>query len=263
MGLAVAKALQAKQWDLSLIDVNESASGSLASEFPNAIFTAVDVRNYDALAAAFKKTWEKFGRLDFVYANAGINEKSDFYKPAEWDPSSGAGVPDRPDFSALDINLTGVIYTSYLGGEFMSKNKPLPDAKETDLPYSIVITSSCAGLYPCPSIPLYTASKHGVLGLMRSLAYVYSKRGIRVNATCPGLVRTNILSKEVMDTFPPEIMTGLDTVVGAVVSLIEDGKRNGEVVEVSGSNTYVKEMLKAPDEVMQKLMDGMTGLIQG
>lgn len=117
---------------------------------------------------------ERCGRLDILVANAGghgygsVLETSD----SEWADS-------------LHSNLTTA---------FVSARAALPSLIETS--GAIVIVSSEAGLFAGPRVAGYTTAKHALLGLMRSLARDYGRDGVRVNAVCPGWVRTPMADQE-------------------------------------------------------------------
>jgi NAD(P)-dependent dehydrogenase (short-subunit alcohol dehydrogenase family) len=133
---------------------------------------------------------EQFGRLDVVVANAGghgfspVGETSD----DDWE-------------SSIKVNLSTA---------FVMAREALPallDTAERHGGAQIVIVSSLAGLFAGPSVAGYTVGKHALIGLTRSLARDYSRRGVRVNAVCPGWVRTPMADSE-MDEFAeqaPEI----------------------------------------------------------
>ena len=114
---------------------------------------------------------------------------------------------------------------------------------------------------------------------MRSIAPIYHSAGIRVNAICPGIVKTNLLSSEEWDNFPEEYFTPLEKIAEVVVMLIEgkdeggkrvtgegggtgnNGKAPGEgsvlvgkAVEISGLNHYYREQAGFCDEGMRAVM---------
>jgi NAD(P)-dependent dehydrogenase (short-subunit alcohol dehydrogenase family) len=128
-----------------------------------------DVRR--AVAAAI----ERFGGLDILVANAG--------------GEGGGAVADVDDEtwqSGLAINLTTA---------FVCAREALPPLIARG-GGSIVIVSSVAGVATGPEMAGYTTAKHGLLGLTRSLAVDYGPKGVRVNALCPGWVRTPMSERE-------------------------------------------------------------------
>lgn len=184
IGLAVAKAIASRgSWTIYILDKNEP------KDFPAASFHQVDVTDYEALATAFASAFSKHKRLDFVFANAGVAlEPVSSQQNGEVSPE---GPPPAPATPILDINLRSVIYTTHLAQHYFKLSTVTPSVR------SLVITASSAGFYASPIAPAYAASKHGVVGWTRSVAPgMWKEAGVRVNAICPGIVRTNILPDE-------------------------------------------------------------------
>ena len=134
-----------------------------------------DVRDTAALKAALDDGVAQLGRLDIVVANAGIFES----KPT-------LELDDATWQDTIDINLTGVWHTVKVA-----------------LPHliaggggSIVITSSLAGLKGLANMLHYDTSKHGVVGLARSIAVEFAQHNIRVNTVHPGTVNTIMVQNE-------------------------------------------------------------------
>ncbi len=132
-----------------------------------------DVRDFAALDAAVGAGVEALGGLDVVVANAGIVS----YAPA-------ADMPEQTWQDMIDINLTGVWHTVKAGVPRISDGG------------SIILTSSTAGLKGIGYTAHYTAAKHGVVGLMRTLTQELSGRFIRVNTVHPGVVNTPMIHNE-------------------------------------------------------------------
>jgi SDR family mycofactocin-dependent oxidoreductase len=134
-----------------------------------------DVREQAELDAVVDQAIESFGRIDIVSANAGI---ASFGKTWELSEQTWRDV--------IDIDLTGCWHTA----------KAVAPAMIEGGRGSIVFTSSCAGVQGIMHMAHYTAAKHGVIGLMRTLANELGPEGIRVNAVVPGTVATEMAHNE-------------------------------------------------------------------
>lgn len=117
MGLAVAKVLAGKGWKCVLLDMNEKAGTEAVASVPNSDFIRVDVTSWNSLSSAFDTSFEKHGTIDFVYANAGIVERDNFYEKLAPEVLKGR-IPPRPNQLTIDINLKAVIDTAYLAQHY-------------------------------------------------------------------------------------------------------------------------------------------------
>ncbi|WFR73583.1 mycofactocin-coupled SDR family oxidoreductase [Prescottella defluvii] len=145
-----------------------------------------DVRDQQALDAAVSDGVEALGRLDVICATAGIS-------------SSGPAVEMDAERwqTMLDVNLTGVWRTCKAG---------IPHIVDGGRGGSIVLISSIAGLRGLVSVGHYTAAKHGVVGLMKSLANELAPHRVRVNTIHPANTRTPMIENPAtMRTFCPGV----------------------------------------------------------
>jgi SDR family mycofactocin-dependent oxidoreductase len=143
-----------------------------------------DVRAYPALKAAIDDAVARLGRLDIVSANAGIIS---YGAAAELDEAAWQDV--------IDTNLTGVWHTA---------KAAIPHLVADGNGGSIVLTSSNAGLKGIPNLAHYAAAKHGVVGLMRTMALELAPHWIRVNSVHPTAVSTRMVHNEAnMRSFLP------------------------------------------------------------
>lgn len=135
-----------------------------------------DVRNSDNLDRLVADGVSEFGRLDIVVANAGIVSAAPAHELTDelWD-------------AVIDINLTGV---------FKTARATIPTLLEQGDGGSIILTSSVAGLIGYPNLCHYVAAKHGVTGLMRTLAVELAPAGIRVNSVHPSMVDTPMVDND-------------------------------------------------------------------
>ncbi|MDT7656571.1 MAG: hypothetical protein QOF38_1286 [Pseudonocardiales bacterium] len=132
-----------------------------------------DVRDLAALEAVVAEGIAELGRLDIVCANAGIASMQ-----ACWEFS------ERQWQDVLDVNLTGV---------WKTVKAAIPPMIEQGAGGSIILTSSMAGLFGFPNIGAYNSAKHGVTGLMRTLAVELAPHSIRCNSLHPGVVNTDMV----------------------------------------------------------------------
>jgi NADP-dependent 3-hydroxy acid dehydrogenase YdfG len=155
IGLAVAEDLsKTGKWQVNIIGSNQERGEKAAAALSNTKFHQADVRNYQRLATVFDHIFKASKRLDFVFANAGAAEYSNFFPP-----SSETGIPPEPDISLVDINLNGVLYTSYLAIHYFRQSP-----EETKGERNLVLTASIGGLYPCLLTPVYSATKRKLRG---------------------------------------------------------------------------------------------------
>ena len=141
-----------------------------------------DVRDPDVLGSAVDDAVSRLGRLDVVCANAGIVTLVDDLVPVQlWRDT-------------IDVNLSGAWYTCFATIPHLSAGG------------SIIITSSVAGLKGVPQAAHYSAAKHGLIGMARSLASELSVRRIRVNVICPTNVLTPMIDNPWMiSKFRPDL----------------------------------------------------------
>jgi (+)-trans-carveol dehydrogenase len=145
-----------------------------------------DVRDYDALKSALDGGVAELGRLDIVSANAGIfsQGRADELSDESWDEMIG-------------VNLTGVWHTA---------KAAIPHLKAGGNGGSIIITSSTAGLKGFENFVHYVSAKHGVVGLMRTLALELAPDMIRVNSIHPTSVDTEMIQNDMLYAlFAPDL----------------------------------------------------------
>lgn len=141
------------------------------------IATKADVRDYDALKAAVDDGVAQLGRLDIVSANAGIGVT----------PRQTDDIPEEVWKDMLDVNLSGV---------WRAAKVAIPHIKAGGRGGSIILTSSAAGLRAYANAGAYVSAKHGVVGLMRTLALELAPDFIRVNSIHPTQVDTDMIQNE-------------------------------------------------------------------
>ncbi|KAJ5706821.1 hypothetical protein N7488_006622 [Penicillium malachiteum] len=250
IGLGITKHfIQEPNTHVTILDINPTTGGEtiekLLAEFPSAgiSFEQCDVSSWESQAEAFEKIFDKQGRIDIVFANAGITEHGSLLPPKDGDLSTR---PSKPNLATVNVNLIGVVYSVQLAIHYMAQNKLAPSEDSPSSNGLIVCTASNAGLYPLPIAPLYAVTKHGVVGLVRSLARSLLPEKIRINALAPAVVETNIASNK--DLFKSMVITPMSTVTTAVTQFVEDITLTGKVAELHGESVTFAEPPAYVDE---------------
>ena len=177
IGAAIARALAEEGATLTLLGRNEAALQALAAQLPGRHGIAVaDVADAGQVQAAFERARAERGALRILVNNAGQAESAPFAK-------TSLELWQR----MLAVNLTGT---------FLCSQAALPQMLEAG-GGRIVNIASTAAQKGYAYVSAYVAAKHGVLGLTRALALEVARKGITVNAVCPGYTETDILRESV------------------------------------------------------------------
>jgi NAD(P)-dependent dehydrogenase (short-subunit alcohol dehydrogenase family) len=137
-----------------------------------AIFVQADVTKEADVKAMVDKTVDVFGRLDIAFNNAGMGDEN---------PSLIEQTEAEYD-RIMNVNVKGVwLSMKYEIAQMLKQGSG-----------AIVNTASGAGVVALPAVPLYTASKHAVVGLTKAAALQYAKAGIRINVVAPGAIETDM-----------------------------------------------------------------------
>ncbi|KAI9270597.1 hypothetical protein BDA99DRAFT_569909 [Phascolomyces articulosus] len=197
--------------EATIKEFNEKAGTKVA------VYCQTDVTKYSDNKSLFALAEKEFGGVDIAFLNAGIGSNANtMFLP----------LSDSLDERMLDINTTAVIKGSKVAILYMAKRGG----------GVIVNTASVAGFHGGPSIGNYSASKFGVVGWTRSNAIFEEVCGVRMNAVCPYWVETELASDLGNDAekdpfailVTKSLRTKIETVVEAVLTLVEDKSRNAE-----------------------------------
>jgi len=193
-----------------------------------AIFVKTDVAKEKDVKAMIERTLETFGRLDYAFNNAGIEET---LTPL---PNQTEEAYDQ----IMDINVKGV---------WLSLKHEIPAMLKTG-GGAIVNNSSIAGLVGIAMTSVYIASKHAVIGLTKAVALEYAKQNVRVNAVAPGTIETRMFLdftgspeiKQLLESATPIGRVGQpEEIARAVVWLCSDGASfvTGQTLAIDGGYT--------------------------
>jgi len=177
IGRAIAAALAAQSIRVAVADIDLAAAQATAAAIGGgAVGIAVDVRLRDSVEAAWQAGEAALGPIDILAANAGVStmRRAIDLTDADW------------DFN-FAVNARGVFLSNQIAARaFLARGRG-----------TIVNTASLAAKVGAPLLAHYSASKFAVLGWTQALARELAPAGIRVNAVCPGFVRTGMQSREV------------------------------------------------------------------
>jgi NAD(P)-dependent dehydrogenase (short-subunit alcohol dehydrogenase family) len=214
IGLATAKAFARAGASVVLADrdvalVGTATDGLLAAGH-NAIGVTCDVTDTTQVTAMIERTVSTYGRLDAAFNNAGVNSEA----------ATLLETSDAEFDRVMNVNLRGV--WNCMRSELRQMVAQGSGA--------IVNCSSIGGMKGSKGRSAYSASKHAVIGLTRSAALDYAAKGIRINAVCPGMVKTP-MAVFVTKNYDPEI-------VGRMVAQEPVG-RFGEPEEIAAAVVWL------------------------
>jgi NAD(P)-dependent dehydrogenase (short-subunit alcohol dehydrogenase family) len=208
------------------VDGGRTTVEKIRSDGGQAAFFAADVTDAEAVKALVRFAVDTYGGLHYAHNNAGVLGESARLTESD----------DETWFRTVQINLNAV----YLGMKHQ-----IPAILESG-GGAIVNTSSYAGLVAVPFASAYVASKHGVIGLTKAAAVEFGKKGVRVNAVCPGSARTKLniervagnpaIEKAMTDVSPMKRFVEPEEVAEAVLWLCSENASfvNGHALAVDG-----------------------------
>ena len=180
IGRASALAFAEKGANVAIADIDEEGGRQTEEEVKklgvDTIFVKTNVSNASDVNNLIEKTVQKFGRIDCAHNNAGIE---------------GARIPTVD----LDESTFDNVITTNLKGTWLCMKSELAQMLKQG-GGSIVNTASIAAFVGLGGLSAYTASKHGIVGLTKTAALEFAKQKIRVNAVCPGPIKTPMLEKQ-------------------------------------------------------------------
>ncbi len=212
IGAATAKAFASEGATVMLSDINpevERVAESIRAEGGKAEFCICDVADPVAVNNLFATIDAKLGDLHVAFNNAGIDIET----------SKLADVEESVFDKIMDINVKGV----WLCMQQEIKRMLVCGGG------AIVNTSSIAGLGAAPTMSVYAASKHAVIGLTKSAAIEYAKKGIRVNAVCPAVIDTDMY-RRALDNDPKKELA---------ISKLHPVGRVGKAEEIASAVLYL------------------------
>jgi NAD(P)-dependent dehydrogenase (short-subunit alcohol dehydrogenase family) len=223
IGRATARALADAGASVTLLDVNDQLGASAAAA-AGGTYVHLDVSD----SAAWKDLLAGFEQLDLLHLNAGI------YDTALADITE---ISDEKYRRYMGVNVDGV---------FFGLRAAIPLLERTQ--GAVVITSSMAGVMPLPANPLYALTKFGLVGLVRSIHGELERRGIRINALCPGAVATPLMGEDPHAVFGALGITALEPedLAATVVDLLSSDRSGEIVLHQPGAPAEALEFLRLP-----------------
>ncbi|MDV2581744.1 SDR family NAD(P)-dependent oxidoreductase [Alkalibacillus haloalkaliphilus] len=236
LGRVTAKQMAEKGINIVVVDVDQE-SGQETVELvkqagADAFFVKADVSKADEVKNYVDQTVEKYGTIDYFFNNAGISGSGKLFLETDVDEIN----------KIVEINMLGALYGMHYVAEVMVKNGG----------GSIVNTSSSAGVIGQSTVVTYSATKHGIVGMTKSMVAEYAKEGLRVNAIAPGPTETPMVKKyfednpemkESAEQGIPQKRLGTPEEVAELVTFLLTSDApyiNGDVIRIDGGFTSTK-----------------------
>lgn len=233
MGLAMATALAQQGATVVISARNQETLDTAAAEINEkgvgrAIAIACNVGDKDQLQALVDKTHEQVGPIDILVGNAGVNP--------HFGPTSE--ISDEAYRKTMDVNvLSNLWLTRMVVPDMIAKGNG-----------SVMFTSSIGAFKPSTTLGTYSVSKLALIGLVRNLADEFGPHGVRFNAICPGLVRTEFarelwknpeVEEKIKRSIPLRRLGEADDFGGIAVYLGSDSSRymTGQALTVCGGSS--------------------------
>ncbi|MGE7119574.1 SDR family NAD(P)-dependent oxidoreductase [Peribacillus sp. NPDC046944] len=236
LGQATAVRMAEEGVTIVVVDVNEKGGNETVEMVKklgvDSFFIKTDVSKAEEVKNYVDKTVEKYGQIDYFFNNAGISGSGKYFLDTDVEEIE----------KIVQINLMGALYGVRYVAEVMLKNGS----------GSIVNTASSAGVIGQDSVVTYSATKHAIAGLTKSMVAEYAKEGLRVNAIAPGPTETpmvkafyeaNPAMKENATKGIPQKRLGTPEEVAELVTFLLTSKAeyiNGEVIRIDGGFTNTK-----------------------
>lgn len=160
-----------------------------------------------------------YGQIDVVVPNAGVTEAPGWFEDKEQ-----GGEPSKPNMGTFNVNLLGAMYTVKLGFHHLRRS--------TSKHRSIVLLGSMSSFSGIPLAPMYTLSKHAMLGLMRSVYHSAKVEGININIIAPWFVETGILTVTTRLAIAGLPLGTVSDVTLAMLKAASDPDLNGHILSV-------------------------------
>ncbi|MGE7662880.1 SDR family NAD(P)-dependent oxidoreductase [Peribacillus sp. NPDC097197] len=236
LGQATAVRMAEEGVNIVVVDVNEKGGNETVEMVKklgvDSFFIKTDVSKAEEVKNYVDQTVEKYGQIDYFFNNAGISGSGKYFLDTDVEEIE----------KIVQINLMGALYGVRYVAEVMLKNGS----------GSIVNTASSAGVIGQDSVVTYSATKHAIAGLTKSMVAEYAKEGLRVNAIAPGPTETpmvkafyeaNPAMKENATKGIPQKRLGTPEEVAELVTFLLTSKAeyiNGEVIRIDGGFTNTK-----------------------
>lgn len=226
LGRAMAVKFLAAGANVTIGDLDVKAGEAFARTTRALEFRKCNVLSWEEQLALFQYAFDRRGGIDIVVANAGVTERGFAF----------TDDLDKPALMTLNINLQAQFYTAKLAHYFLRRN---PEGYGRDR--ALLLVGSMASVGEIPGAPEYTASKHGMLGLMRSIRRTAPADGIRVNSIHPWFVETGIIDEGVKMLLAGTKYADINDVVTAIM-ILSTNSHNGRALAIMADDLRIVDL---------------------